>query len=286
MSSVPQWNADIITPDNDASAEIIDNGGLVKDENGAVGVKVDNATVSINDSGAIKANLDMLYNILGVQEHMPESIPSGYIRVKYRTGLPSSLLSSGTAIFYSDHPDTVDLNQTLISGDASHKAYMTAPNQFDILGGVIVEQSSGNGLQLRGATGLITATGLSYASGVTKVNQLFRDCTNLVSADIDTTGLTDGTAMFSGCTSLQTVPLLNTATMTKVGAEWTSSYNPGMFGGCVNVESGALALYQQMSTQATPPSTTVNCFTNCGRDTVTGAAELAQIPSSWGGTGA
>jgi hypothetical protein len=27
-------------------------------------------------------------------------------------------------------------------------------------------------------------------------------------------------------------------------------------------------------------------FAWCGRDTITGAAELAQIPSSWGGTGA
>lgn len=57
------------------------------------------------------------------------------------------------------------------------------------------------------------------------------------------------------------------------------------FAGCSNVESGALALYNQMSTQTTPPQYHQYCFTNCGRDTVTGAAELAQIPSSWGGTG-
>jgi len=54
-----------------------------------------------------------------------------------------------------------------------------------------------------------------------------------------------------------------------------------MFSGCYKVESGALALYQQASSQATPPSTHNSAFYKCGRDTVTGAAELAQIPSDW-----
>jgi hypothetical protein len=59
-----------------------------------------------------------------------------------------------------------------------------------------------------------------------------------------------------------------------------------MFNDCLNVQSGALALYQQASTQTTPPSEYYNTFYNCGSNTTTGAAELAQIPSSWGGTGA
>jgi hypothetical protein len=58
----------------------------------------------------------------------------------------------------------------------------------------------------------------------------------------------------------------------------------GMFDSCYKVQSGALALYQQASTQATPPTDHTGTFTNCGRDTVTGAAELAQIPQDWGGT--
>ena len=51
------------------------------------------------------------------------------------------------------------------------------------------------------------------------------------------------------------------------------------------VTTGALALYNQMSTQANPPTSHSYCFTSCGSGTTTGAAELAQIPSSWGGTG-
>jgi hypothetical protein len=56
-----------------------------------------------------------------------------------------------------------------------------------------------------------------------------------------------------------------------------------MFYDCVNVQSGALALYQQASSRVTPPSHSYT-FRFCGSNTETGAAELAQIPTSWGGT--
>lgn len=77
--------------------------------------------------------------------------------------------------------------------------------------------------------------------------------------------------------SLKSVPLFDTSSATDVAS---------MFSGQRNVEGGALALYTQMSTQANPPSSHSYCFNNCGADTASGAAELAQIPSSWGGTGA
>jgi hypothetical protein len=57
-----------------------------------------------------------------------------------------------------------------------------------------------------------------------------------------------------------------------------------MFYNCHNVQSGALALYQQASTQATPPSAHTYCFNDCGDRTESGRAELAQIPTDWGGT--
>jgi len=50
---------------------------------------------------------------------------------------------------------------------------------------------------------------------------------------------------------------------------------------CVNIQSGALALYRQASSQSTPPSKHSRTFQNCGSNTTTGAAELAQIPSDW-----
>ena len=91
----------------------------------------------------------------------------------------------------------------------------------------------------------------------------------------NTSSCTNMSYMFNYCTALTTVPLFDTSSCRNM---------EHMFDGCVNVQSGALALYQQASTQATVPSYHDGCFTNCGSNTVTVAAELAQIPTSWGGT--
>lgn len=112
----------------------------------------------------------------------------------------------------------------------------------------------------------------------TNANQMFRSCTSLTEMpDVNTASVTNATSMFDYCPELKSIRLIDTSSMTSV---------PAMFRYCFKVESGALALYQQMSTQTTPPSTTSACFTDCGSNTVTGAAELAQIPSTWGGNGA
>ena len=57
-----------------------------------------------------------------------------------------------------------------------------------------------------------------------------------------------------------------------------------MFYGCTAVTTGALALYQKTSTQATLPNSYGDMFKNCGSNTPTGQAELSQIPTAWGGT--
>ena len=54
--SVPQWNADIITPDAPASdTPIATNGGLEKNQSGELGVSVDGSTVTINGDGQLEA---------------------------------------------------------------------------------------------------------------------------------------------------------------------------------------------------------------------------------------
>ena len=93
----------------------------------------------------------------------------------------------------------------------------------------------------------------------------------------NTTGITNMNMMFYKCTALiSTIPLFDTSSVTNMTS---------IFDSCYKVTSGALALYQQASTQTTSPSSHNYAFYECGKDTVTGAAELAQIPSSWGGTG-
>lgn len=58
----------------------------------------------------------------------------------------------------------------------------------------------------------------------------------------------------------------------------------GMFAGCVNCAAGQYDQYVYFSTYATGVSNHSGTFSNCGSDTQTGAAELAQIPVGWGGT--
>lgn len=117
-------------------------------------------------------------------------------------------------------------------------------------------------------------------TGITNMYKMFNNCSALTTVPLfDTTDVTDMSYMFFAISgsALTTVPLFNTSKVTNM--DW-------MFNGCANVQSGALALYQQASTQANPPTNHNLTFYNCGNNTVTGAAERAQIPSSWGGTGA
>ena len=122
----------------------------------------------------------------------------------------------------------------------------------------------------------LSAVPLLDTSACMTMSHMFHDCTSLVTVPLfDTSACRLMDDMLNGCTSLTTVPLFDTSSCLKM---------PRMFFGCTSVQSGALALYQQVSTQANPPVLYTNCFYNCGSNTTTGAAELAQIPASWGGT--
>ena len=54
-----------------------------------------------------------------------------------------------------------------------------------------------------------------------------------------------------------------------------------MFEYCTHVQSGALALYKQASTQTTKPRNHNRTFLYCGANTTSGSAELAQIADDW-----
>lgn len=83
--------------------------------------------------------------------------------------------------------------------------------------------------------------------------------------------------MFAECTSLTQLPLFNTDGVTDARQ---------MFKDCTHLSpSHVLAWYQQLSSQRVPPAQHSDCFTNAGISQSGGAAVLAQIPASWGGTG-
>lgn len=89
---------------------------------------------------------------------------------------------------------------------------------------------------------------------------------------LDSSNVTFMYRMCFDCRSLKNIPLFNTSKVTNM----TSAFYR-----CYKVESGTLSLYQQASSQTTPPIDHDSTFFDCGRDTTTGAAELAQIPWNW-----
>ena len=124
----------------------------------------------------------------------------------------------------------------------------------------------------------LTSVPLFDTSSVTDMTNMFNSCSSLTSVPLfDTSSATDMSEMFASCTALTNVPLFDTSSATNTTA---------MFASCERVQSGALALYNQASTQTTPPATHTNMFMYCGAATLSGRAELEQIPISWGGLGA
>jgi surface protein len=119
---------------------------------------------------------------------------------------------------------------------------------------------------------------LFNTENVTAMNSMFANCSSLLNIpEYNTSKVTSFGRFAQGCTSIKKVPLFNAPRSTVV------EY---MFIGCRNVDEGTLDLYNYLANKDIAVTTYTGCFTNCGIDTVTGAAELAQIPSSWGGTGA
>lgn len=109
-------------------------------------------------------------------------------------------------------------------------------------------------------------------SRVTVMSGMFAGTAIQEAPALDTSSVTHMEDMFAGCASLKHVPLYSTASCFDMRT---------MFYQCRNVEGGALALYNQASSQAVPPTLYGGAFYQCGSNTATGAAELAQIPYDW-----
>lgn len=81
--------------------------------------------------------------------------------------------------------------------------------------------------------------------------------------------------MFNDCTGLTYITPLRCLNVQNVG---------GMFQGCTEVTAGAYGQYMWFLNNGVNITNHSSTFSNCGSNTVTGAAELAQIPVGWGGT--
>lgn len=205
--------------------------------------------------------------LLTVHEDAPTpSLPPFTIRLKYQDGVTPSFYK-GTGVQVSSSPNVWDLTyensdwSSLLQGDRSLLEVIDANST----GVSDMHYMFYNCQQL-------VSVQLFDTSSVTSMSFMFNSCSTLTSVPLfNTSSVTSMFSMFNRCSSLTSVPLFDTSSVTNMTS---------MFYYCYKVESGALELYQQASTQATVPSHS-RAFRDCGRDTVTGAAELAQIPSDW-----
>ena len=184
--------------------------------------------------------------LIGIDPYNPLNLPQGTIRVRTNDGQPPKYLNykgydSATLV-----SGTTDVYDVFKSGDSFGAILDHSYNLVEILGG--------------------------NTYNVTNITYMFYYCPSLSSVSLfDTRNVTAMEEAFHDCSSLSSVPLFDTRNVINMNRKFLR---------CVNVQSGALALYQQASSQATIPSHSYT-FAHCGVDTETGSAELAQIPSDW-----
>lgn len=259
-----------------------------------------------------------------VDPYNPLGLPDRTIRVKFSPGYTPTMGTSQTQV--SSSPNIWDIMEHTSSWEEMFKDCTSLLEVLgantNLTGGSGISSTH----HMFSGCSNLTSIVLFDTYYVSSMPGMFKDCTSLTSIPLfPTEGVTSMSEMFSGCTALTSVPLLDTqSTRTMLNMFYNCSslttlptFNTsrvemmeGMcygcssltqipsfdvsnvasvqqaFYGCRYVQSGALSLYQQASSKPYPPRYYSDCFTNCGDLTVSGAAELAQIPSSWGGTGA
>lgn len=232
-------------------------------------IKINGATPSAFYFGSTAVEA-VYYGSTKLWEAAP-ALPANTIRCKFSTGYTPDM---GTT-------------QTLVDADQNIWDIYNSGTDWSLLFYGLSELESVIAANTTGVTNMasmfyncnsLTTVPLFDTSSVTDMNHMFYSNDNLISVPIfDTSSVENMENMFEECESLIAVPLFNTSSVTEMNS---------MFLGCIAVESGALALYTQASTQENPPTYHDDTFMECGSNTVTGAAELDQIPSDWGGNGA
>lgn len=215
----------------------------------------------------------------GPDPYNPLNLPPNTVRVRTNDGLVPSKDSAYVPASYETATlveGTSDVYDVYKSGTDFSALFYGSENVVEVLG------ANTTGITNMGDMFSdcysLTTVSLFDTSSVTNMSYMFGNCNSLITVPLfDTSSATSMYYMFYDCDSLTTVPLFDTSSVENVS---------GMLAACINVEAGALALYRQASNQTKPPYRHTDTFKNCGSNTTTGAAELAQIPSDWGGTAA
>lgn len=149
----------------------------------------------------------------------------------------------------------------------------SSPNiwKIEIIRYTAVQEQMGIGLPC------LFAAGTGDTTGILTMSCKLIGSGNFDYVDIYSQHCTSFDRTFAHCTGLTEItPILYAGTyLINVGS---------MFNNCINITTGALAQYNWFNTYGVNINNHSGTFTNCGSNTQTGAAELAQIPVGWGGT--
>lgn len=210
-------------------------------------------------------------------DYNPLNLPPNTFRVRTSDGnIPyrTTYTNYETATLVSGTTDVYDVYQ---SGTSLYKMLYGSKNIAEVLGANTSNITNMNDM-FAGCISLETVP-LFDTSSVTDMGRMFQGCYILTSVPLfDTHNVTDMSEMFGTnnrtTTELTSVPLFDTSSVTNMNY---------MFLNCRNVQSGALALYQQISSRPNPLAYQYHTgtFRNCGINTVNGAAELEQISDMW-----
>ena len=120
-------------------------------------------------------------------------------------------------------------------------------------------------------TNLLEVIGANL-TGVTNLYRTFYYCTNLTKIVVFDTSSVETLSYAFSRTAITSIPLFPVDNV---------QYADAAFYSCRVVESGALDMYNALSNKLVEVVAHLGTFAYCGDQTVTGAAELAQIPSNW-----
>ena len=223
----------------------------------------------------------------------PLNLPENTIRVKFKSGYTPDMGDTQTRV--TSYQDNV---WDIYKEDTDWDGLFNENDQHYLLG--VLGANTKNVTSMKSLFHYceqLTTVALFDTSNVTDMTQMFYNCSSLVTVPLyDTSNVTNMFNMFSWASSLETVPLFNTSNVENM--DYVFAYCSSLkyiplfdtskmkdvtqcFYHCSKVETGALALYNQMISQANPPTKFDCCFTYCGSNTQTGSAELAQIPDDW-----
>lgn len=228
--------------------------------------------------------------LLGSGPDNPLNLPPFTIRLKYKDGVTPSF-PKGTKTRVSTTPNVWDLTYT----NTDWSNLLEAHQIEEVIGANSFGVTDMSNMFYRCTS--LTTVAMFDTSSVTTMEGMFQLCYKLTSVPLfDTSNVTDMSRMFYSCDIIQTIPTLDTSNVVNmedmcgyckeltVVPLFNTSKVTNMsyaFEICYKVQTGALALYQQASTQTNPPTNHYQTFAACGRDTTTGAAELAKIGRGW-----